>query len=108
MPNYWRRNVGAYNASKYSLLAKFYCTRCNSETGITEGHIPLSKWEKQNGYTRKEAEHLIKHHILSCFRFKNQYFVAVAPEFADVDPAQLRGYAPYFGLSKCLKMHGLH
>jgi len=90
MPNYCRRSAGQFNALPYSILGYGMVFDSVDNEGFRVKHIALAKWLKRYPYTRAEAKTLIRKGILSCFKFRNRYYVAIRPCLGDIDPNKLK------------------
>jgi hypothetical protein len=75
-----KKNSGAFNRSG---TLSFYSSEANIE------HIPLLDFEKEYFYSRSNIDTLARKKIVSVIRWRNDYYIAVCPEYADVDKTKL-------------------
>jgi hypothetical protein len=75
-----KKTGGAFNRGS---TLSFYISLADLE------HIPLLDFEKENFYSRSNIDTLAKRKIVSLIRWRNNYYIAVCPEYADVPLSKL-------------------
>ncbi len=76
----FKKTGGAFNRGS---TLSFYISLADIE------HIPLLDFEKENFYSRSNIDTLARKKIVSVIRWRNDYYIAVCPEYADVDKTKL-------------------